>query len=274
MEGVIVRIISNLCTVDCGGVLYDCKPRGKFYHTNISPLVGDHVVIDEVNNYILDIKARKNYLDRPSISNVDTALIVTSVKKPELSLSLLDKMISNVTYKGIEPIICFSKTDLLSFKEKMELRKIIKYYNKIGIKCTVNNKLNRITKLLDGKIVVLTGQTGAGKSTLLNKLNPSLNLKTDEISEALGRGKHTTRHAELFKYKNSLIADTPGFSALDISHIPKDELKNTFIEFDLNCEFKDCKHMNEKNCMVKKYVNVGKILKSRYDNYKKFMGEK
>lgn len=273
MEGTIVRIISNLCTVDCGGALYDCKPRGKFYHTNIFPLVGDHVVIDEVNNYILDIKERKNYLDRPSISNVDAALIVTSVKKPELSLSLLDKMISNVTYKDIEPIICFSKTDLLSFKEKLELKKIIKYYNKIGIKCTTNRKLGKITKLLDGKIVVLTGQTGAGKSTLLNMLNPSLNLKTDEISEALGRGKHTTRHAELFKYKNSLIADTPGFSALDITHIPKDELKNTFVEFNLDCEFKDCKHMNEKNCMVKDYVNAGKILKSRYDNYRKFMGE-
>ena len=127
--------------------------------------------------------------------------------------------------------------------------------------------------MLDGKIVVLTGQTGAGKSTLLNKLNPSLNLKTDEISEALGRGKHTTRHAELFKYKNSFIADTPGFSALDITHIPKDELKNTFVEFNLDCEFKDCKHMNEKNCMVKDYVNAGKILKSRYDNYRKFVGE-
>ena len=120
---------------------------------------------------------------------------------------------------------------------------------------------------------MLTGQTGAGKSTLLNKLNPSLNLKTDEISEALGRGKHTTRHAELFKYKNSLIADTPGFSALDITHIPKDELKNTFVEFNLDCEFKHCKHMNEKNCMVKDYVNAGKILKSRYDNYRKFVGE-
>lgn len=273
MEGTIVKIISNLVTVEANGNLYDCKPRGKFYHEKISPIVGDIVEIDSENKYILKIKPRKNELARPLISNVDSCIIVTSVKKPDLSLNLLDKMLANVIYEKIEPIICFTKTDLLSFKEKRELKKTMKYYEKIGIKVTTNKKLSKLTKMIAHKIVVLTGQTGAGKSTLLNKLNPNLNLETNEISKALGRGKHTTRHVELFKYKTSLIADTPGFSALELNKIPKKELKNTFIEFNLNCEYKDCNHQNEKNCEVKKMVNSGKILKSRYENYLKFMGE-
>ena len=144
----------------------------------------------------------------------------------------------------------------------------MRYYSKIGIKVTTNNNLYKIKRIIKNKSLVLTGQTGAGKSTLLNKLDKKLNLATNEISEALGRGKHTTRHVELFKYKCSFIADTPGFSTLDLTNLTKEEIKNTFKEFNnISCPYKDCSHTNEKECIIKKLVEDKKILKSRYDNY-------
>lgn len=273
MQGKIVRIISNLCTVDVNGKLYHCKPRGKFYHLKLTPLVGDTVVIDEVNNYILDILPRKNELSRPMIANVDSCIIVTSVKEPSLSLLLLDKMLSIIIYNKINPIICFSKTDLLTKEELEELNKIYDYYNKIGIPTIFNTETDKLDALIKNKIVVLTGQTGAGKSSLINKLNPHLNLETNHISKALGRGVHTTRHVELFPYKESLIADTPGFSSLDLNKIKKEELKNTFIEFGNNCQFKDCMHLKEQNCNVKERVNQNIIMASRYENYQKMVSE-
>ena len=267
MEGKIIRIISNLYTISCDGSVYDCRARGKFRNDKLIPLVGDNVVIDEKNNYILEIKSRKNYLDRPMIANIDSALIITSVKKPDISLSLLDKQIILCLSNRIEPIIVFTKLDLLKKDEIKQIKEIIKYYKSIGIKVTTNKNLFTLKRYIKNKTLVLTGQTGAGKSSLLNKLDKSLNLATDEISEALGRGKHTTRHVELFKYKSSLIADTPGFSSLDID-LNKNELKDYFIEFkNANCLYKDCTHTNEKECRVKELVNNNKIMKSRYDNY-------
>ena len=261
MQVRVIKLISNKWTVEANNKYYECSSIGKFRYQKISPVVGDMVDFDLEKCIITNILPRKNELIRPPIANIDEAVILVSCKEPNFSSNLLDKMLANVIYEKIEPIICFTKTDLLSFKEKKELKKIMKYYEKIGIKVTNNKKLSKLTKMIAHKIVVLTGQTGAGKSTLLNKLNPNLNLETNEISKALGRGKHTTRHVELFKYKTSLIADTPGFSALELNKIPKKELKNTFIEFNLNCEYKDCNHQNEKKCEVKKMVNSGKILK-------------
>ena len=272
-EGKIVRIISNLCTVKVKDKLYDCKPRGKFYIQNKTPLVGDNVIIDIDNNYILDILDRKNSLNRPMIANVDCAIIVTSVKKPDLSLYLLDKLLCLVISNNIKPIICFSKIDLLSKEEYLEFKKIYDYYNSIGIDAIENIEIDKLNKLIDNKLVVLTGQSGAGKSTLLNKLNPNLNLETNEISKALGRGKHTTRHTETFKYNNSYISDTPGFSSLDLNNIDKEDIKNAFIEFGNDCYFRDCNHIKENKCVVKEKVNEGIILKSRYDNYVKMVDE-
>lgn len=267
MEGKIVKIISNLYTVSCNGILYDCYARGKFRNDKLTPYVGDNVIIDEENNYILEIKSRKNYLDRPTIANIDSALIITSVKKPDISLNLLDKQIILCLSNKIEPIIVFSKLDLLKKDEVRKVKNIIKYYKSIGIKVTTNKNLFRLKSYIKNKTLVLTGQTGAGKSTLLNKLDKRLNLATDEISEALGRGKHTTRHVELFNYKNSLIADTPGFSSLDIK-LTKEAVKECFVEFkNAKCPYKDCTHTNEKECNVKELVNNNKIMNSRYENY-------
>jgi len=275
MQGKIIKIISNLYTIQTEKETIECRARGKFRNDKITPLVGDYCTIDKENKYILEILPRKNFLERPTIANVDAALIVTSVKKPNLSLNLLDKMLSIITLNKIEPILCFSKIDLLSKQEKKELKKICKYYKEIGYQVVTNQNKNLLKKILKNKIVVVTGQTGAGKSTLLNKLDKKLNLKTDEISESLGRGKHTTRHVELFSFKNFYVADTPGFSSLDFNNNTKEEIRDSFVEFkNYRCSFKDCMHNKEKNCAVKDAVEKEKIRKSRYENYLDFIKNK
>lgn len=273
-EGHITRIISNLYTVETlDGCSYDCRARGKFRRDLLSPLVGDFVVIDSDNAYILEIKPRKNELSRPQIANVDIGLILTSVKSPNLSMNLLDKELLVVSAAGIEPIICLSKTDLLKGTELKEVKEIFKYYKRIGYKVVTNKNLFKLKHYIKNKTVVLTGQTGSGKSTLLNKLDRKLDLKTSPISKALGRGVHTTRHVELFKVAKARIADTPGFSALDLN-FSWEELKNLYPEFKgYNCKFDNCKHINEKQCGVKEAVENGKIRESRYENYLKFYEE-
>ena len=275
MEGKIIKIISNLYTIETSEGEIDCHARGKFRNEDITPLVGDKCIIDKDNKYILEILPRENELKRPSIANVDIALIVTSVKKPNLSFNLLDKMISIITINNIEPVLVFTKLDLLNKKELNDLKKTIKYYKSIGYKVITNKEYKKLNKILKNKIVVVTGQTGVGKSTLLNKIDKSLNLKTDEISESLGRGKHTTRHVELFKLKKFLIADTPGFSSLEFNNIKKEDIKNSFVEFKkYNCPYKDCMHNKETNCEVKTAVSKDEILLSRYNNYLEFIKNK
>lgn len=272
LTGMIIKNISDTYTVKAGNKLYDCKARGKFRNTGLTPLVGDIVEFDPENLYILKINSRKNELTRPSISNVDIALIITSVKKPDLSLYLLDKEITSILLEHIEPVICFTKLDMLNKEEKKELQKIMKYYKKLGYQVFTNQKLKPLIKYLKNKTVVLTGQTGAGKSSLLNKIDDKLNLKTGEISDALGRGRHTTRHTEFFLVKNMLIADTPGFSALDLDKYEKVEIRDSFVEFSkYSCEFKNCMHVKENNCEIKIQVKKGSILPSRYENYCNFI---
>ncbi len=275
MPGKIIKIISNLYTVKVGDNIYECRARGKFRNENITPLVGDNCLIDTENNYILEIQNRSNYLNRPAVANIDYAVILTSVKKPNLSLNLLDKMLSIVILNKIKPIICFSKLDLLERDEKKNIKNLSKYYQKIGIPVVFNNELRKLKKLLKGKVAVFTGQTGAGKSTLLNHLDKSLSLKTGEISEALGRGKHTTRHVELFEVEKCFLVDTPGFSALDINAFTPEEIRFSFQEFaNYPCKFPDCQHKNEKDCAVRQAVLDGKILKTRYENYLNFIEKK
>lgn len=274
MTGKIVRIISNLYTVSSEGKEYLCRARGKFRSDKLTPLVGDIVLFDEKQNYILEIKARKNSLTRPTIANVDSCIIVSSCKRPDFSSLLLDKMITNVYLNNVRPIICFSKYDLMTEEEQKEFDKIIKYYNDIGIKAFINTNIDELMLEIKDETVVLTGQTGVGKSTLLNKINPEFNLATNDISEALGRGKHTTRHVELFKVGSSLIADTPGFSALDLVNVDKMNIRFAFPEFrNEQCKFSDCKHIGEKGCYIEEQLKSGEILPSRYESYKRMMSE-
>ena len=274
MTGKIIRIISNLYTVSSNNKDYLWRARGKFKNDKLTPLVGDIVEFDENQNYILEIHERKNELVRPTIANVDSCIIVSSCKRPDFSPYLLDKMITNVCLADVKPIICFSKYDLLTEEEKLNFDEIIRYYNDIGINAFINTEIDTILKLIEGETVVLTGQTGVGKSTLLNKINPDFNLETNDISEALGRGKHTTRHVELFEVGKCFIADTPGFSALDVTEEDKLNIRFTFPEFENDlCKFNNCKHLNEKGCHIIEQVEEGNILKSRYESYKKMVSE-
>jgi len=272
MIGKIIKNISNDYTINSDGKLYICKPRGKFRNNNITPLVGDIVEFDEINNYIIDIKPRKNELIRPSIANIDSAIIVTSVKKPDLDTYLLDKNLTIISYNNIEPIIYFSKLDLLDEEELKKIKKIIDYYQKIGYQISTNTA--NLLNIIKNKTVVLTGQSGAGKSTLLNKINPELKLNTDEISLSLGRGKHTTRHTELFEINNTFIADTPGFSKIDFHDMSKIDIRDNMKEMFDNleyCKYADCMHLKEDKCKIKEMVSTGKILESRYINYQIFL---
>ncbi len=277
MEGIIIKNISNDYVVLCKNGEYTCKPRGKFRNDKITPLVGDNVVIDPDNKYILDIKPRKNMLIRPSVANIDQALIITSVKEPDFSTNLLDKLLVVITYNNIEPVICLTKLDLLNNSELIEIKKYIKYYESIGYKVILNTDKKELKEILKNKLTVITGQSGAGKSTLLNTLDKNLELKTNEISKALGRGKHTTRHVELYHIYDGLVVDTPGFSAIDLSDIPnigiRDNMKEMYDNLD-DCKYRDCMHIKEDGCAVKKKVETGEILQSRYNNYKSFIERK
>ena len=277
MDGIIIKNISNDYVVLCKNREYTCKPRGKFRNDKITPLVGDNVVIDPDNKYILEIKKRKNMLVRPSVANIDQALIVSSVKEPNFSTNLLDKLLVIITYNNIKPIICLTKLDLLKKSELKEIDAYIKYYSSLGYVVISNQDKKTIKELLKDKLTVITGQSGAGKSTLLNMLDKNLELKTNAISKALGRGKHTTRHVELYNIDGGLVVDTPGFSAIDLSDMPNIAIRDNMIEMyeNLNdCKYRDCMHIKEDGCAVKRKVENGEILISRYNNYKSFIERK
>lgn len=274
MQGIIIKILSDDYTVSSNNKLYVCKARGKFKKDKIIPLVGDICTFDEEKKYIIEIEKRKNELIRPRVSNIDQAVIITSVKEPEFSSNLLDKLLCIIEFNNIKPIICFTKLDLLNEEEQKNINKIINYYKKIGYQIFKNTEIEEIKEIFKGKKTVFTGQSGAGKSTLLNRLNPNLNLKTNEISHALGRGKHTTRHVELINIYEGLIADTPGFSSLEFIGMTNEDIRDNFIEFNLyrdECEYKDCMHEKEEKCAIKKELENKNILYSRYENYLKFI---
>lgn len=274
MQGKIIKNVSNDYTVLANNNSYICKSRGKFRNMHITPLVGDNVEFDEKAKYIMEILPRKNELVRPPVSNVDQAIIVASLKEPDFSTNLLDKLLTVVEFNNIKPIICFTKIDLLTKEELNELKPFLEYYESIGYKTYYNNNINSLKDIFKDKISVLTGQSGSGKSSLINRLDPNFNLKTDEISMALGRGKHTTRHTELMNVCGGYLADTPGFSAISFSNMEKSDIRDNFIEFNTYrhlCKYKDCMHNNELDCEIKNKVADNTILKSRYENYIKFI---
>ena len=273
MVGIIVKQISNDYTVKVNDKLYICKARGIFRNKGITPLVGDNALIDVNNKLITEILPRKNELIRPSIANIDQAVIVMSNKIPEFSLDLLDKLLCIIEYNNIKPIIYVSKTDLLNSDELYNLNKILTYYRNIGYMVYTDLKIKEVFK---NKTTVFVGQSGAGKSTLLNKLDSNLNLITGEVSTALGRGRHTTRHVELINSLGGLIADTPGFSKISFIGMNKEDIRDNFVEFNKyreECKYKDCMHDKEDDCEIKNKVDDLIILKSRYLNYLKHIKE-
>lgn len=264
------------------GTLFRTRARGNFRKKDLKPLVGDWVTFSAQTSkegYILAIDQRRNSIVRPPVANVDQVIVVTAVKMPDWSSNLLDRQLVALEEKNIEPVIYFTKTDLLTKAEMASFADIVAGYREIGYQVVWPDEafdqtsLKTVKKLLADKLTVLMGQTGAGKSTLLNHLSPELNLATGEVSQALSRGKHTTRQVSLIELYGGLVADTPGFSAFEVFDMPARELGQYFRELNdyaRNCRFRGCVHLNEPNCAVKEAVSQGKIMASRYDNYKLF----
>ncbi len=274
MQGQIIKISSNRHIVYSNGKKYNTIPRGKFRKEKLIPKVGDYVRFNDKTLVIEEILPRKNTFNRPMVSNIDRAFIITSLVNPDFSLGLLDKFIAHMELNNVDVVICLTKTDLIKEQTYEKIKELMVYYTNIGYKVITNKALDQIKNLIKDNTNVFIGQTGAGKSTLLNKLNPNWNLKTGEVSLALGRGRHTTRNVELYEFLDGKVLDTPGFSALDFSIYKKEDIKYAFKEFsNYTCPFKDCFHTKEKECSIKKAVDEGKIIKSRYDSYLKFYEE-
>ncbi len=273
MNGKIICINKSIHKVLLeNNTIIETRTRGKLRNNKIFPVVGDNVEVNINTKTIEKVFERKNYLLRPLIANIDKLLIVESTSIPVFSSYLIDKFLLIALSNNIEPIIIITKTDMISVKEKLEIKKYINYYRKLGIKVYINTSINKIKKEFTGSTVALCGQTGSGKSSLLNKIDASLKLKTGEVSASLGRGKHTTRLVELLEVNNGLIADTPGFSSLELN-LDKKEIKKYYFDFNKPCKYKSCLHVKEDGCKIIELVNKNKIPKWRYDNYIKFISE-
>ena len=268
-RGVIVRVVGGLFYVKDGDKIIKTTASGKLRDYRKVPIAGDLVNYDTTNEnegYIKSIEERKNRLVRPPVANIDQAIVVTSLVEPDFSSLLLDKLLVQILDNDIKPIIYFSKKDKV---------KNIDYYKSIGIDVFVGNSLNKdniveLEDLLKGKISIVTGQSGAGKSTLLNSFNEGLELKTGDYSSSLGRGKHTTREVEFLQICGGLVADTPGFSSMELE-IESERLAYVFPGFEegLNCKFRGCLHESEPGCKIKEMVDQKIILQESYDNYLK-----
>ncbi len=257
----------------------------KIFQKNKQDLkVGDFVEFDELEKgkaYITKLYPRVNDLVRPSIANIDLAIIATSVKEPEFNDNLLDRFLTILSFNNIDGVILFTKWDLLNDEEQEKMNDIVLYYESIGYKVlktsTKDENLEKVFKeLVNNKECVITGQSGVGKSSLLNLLNIDLNLETNDISKALNRGKHTTRHVELIPILGGWIADTPGFGTMEFIGMEEIDIAQSFSEFfkaSSLCKFKGCLHLNEPNCEVKKLIQDKQILESRYNNYLQFIEE-
>lgn len=272
-QGRIIKIVSNRYEVlDSNKIRVLCIAMGKL-RKHEAPLVGDLVEFERFSNQngIQKILPRKNALVRPAIANVDQAMIVMSCKDPDFSTTLIDRLIFLICYANIKPILCITKLDLIS--EDDPIHKQINEYLRSGYEVYQSGKgygSDEIIQVLHGKISVLTGQSGAGKSSLLNRIDPTFHLQTQEISKALGRGKHTTRHCELHEIAGGWVGDTPGFSSMDFSTMKIDVLASCIPDFQNDaphCCFRDCIHKNEPDCAVIEAVKNDKICKARHDHY-------
>ncbi|WP_058485319.1 ribosome small subunit-dependent GTPase A [Defluviitalea phaphyphila] len=283
VKGIITKGIAGFYYVKVEDKVFECKARGKFRNSNITPVVGDIVkIIPEESNLtgsIVEILPRKNILTRPSVANVDQAIIVFAAKNPDPNLQLLDRFLVLVEEQNLEICICINKIDIDKEKTYQEIKNT---YEKIGYKviltsAILNIGIDKLKNELFNKVTTFAGPSGVGKSSLLNAIDSSLSLKTGEISKKVKRGKHTTRHVELLNLKEeSFVLDTPGFSMLSLEHINPKELKNLFKEFlpynDL-CRFSQCSHIHEPDCIIKQKVEEGVIDAGRYKRYQMFYKE-
>lgn len=292
-EGTIVKALSGYYYVSpsAGGEPVRCRARGIFKKRGETPLVGDRVIFGETANgegTVQEILPRKTVLIRPPIANADLAVLVFSVVQPDLSLLLLDKFLVHVEHAGLDAVIVWTKTDLIPGGPEGErvrgrLEEATKLYRDIGYDVIATSApqgqgIEELARRLSGHLAVFAGQSGVGKSTLINALIPGLQLETSEISEKLGRGRHTTRHVELLALPGGgLIADTPGFSQLDFEELGIDEIADCFREFRAlsgGCKFRGCTHVREPGCAVTAALERGEVSASRYAHYTDFLAER
>ena len=284
IEGRIIKGIGGFYYVDTDNGLYECRARGIFRKNKITPLVGDFVkisVVDEENKkgVVEEIAERETELVRPPIANVNKALIVFAVKNPTPHLSLLDRFIVLAERENLEIVIILTKIDLDDDYTFEKIKNIYEPcgYKVIGVSNLEKKNIDKVKEELKDNTVVFAGPSGVGKSSLLNEIDKNFKLKTGDVSDKIKRGKHTTRHAELFELEfGGMVADTPGFSSLTLDDIEDVDLKDYFIEFDNydDCKFGSrCIHQNEPNCAVKEAVENGEIPKERYESYIQLLNE-
>lgn len=275
MQGIIIKSLAGFYYVEADGQVYQTRARGNFRKKGQTPYVGDFVDFsaeDQSEGYILKIHERKNSLVRPPIINIDQAVVIMSAKEPDFNANLLDRFLVLLEQKTIEPLIYISKLDLLEDCSQLDAYKAI--YEKIGYPFLYS--LEELLPHLENKVTVFMGQTGVGKSTLLNKIAPELALETGQISDSLGRGRHTTRAVSFYNVNGGKIADTPGFSSLDYEVKESELLNDCFpelAEVSQGCKFRTCTHTHEPACAVKLALESGQVAQSRYDNYLQFLSE-
>lgn len=275
-KGIILKVVGgNFYVLDQDKVI-KTTASGKLRDYRKIPVAGDIATYETTNEnegYIKSIEPRKNKLVRPPVANIDQAIVVTSLVEPDFSSLLLEKLLVQIIDNNIKPVIYFSKKDKVDDLSKFE--KYFEYYRSIGIDVYVGNSLGEeskesVAKIFENKISIVTGQSGAGKSTLLNSINNTLNLKTGDYSHSLGRGKHTTREVEFLNVEGGLVADTPGFSSIELD-VDSERLAYIFPGFDegLNCKYRGCLHESEPGCKIKQLVEENRILEESYNNYLK-----
>ncbi len=276
-DGIIIKSSGGFYYVELSdGTIIECRAKGKFRKLNLSPLVGDNVSVEygtDLKGTVVSINDRINSFIRPPVANIDRFIIISSVVSPEPNLYIIDKLTALSYFHDVKPLVIFTKCDLDESDRYTEI------YNRSGIESfgvSVMSCMNldRFRDIISSGFSVLTGNTGVGKSSLLNACDPSLNLATGEISDALGRGRHTTRTVEMFRVSGGRVMDTPGFSSLDGRDgeiIRKEQLAYCFPEFEAytdDCRFPDCSHLNDKGCAVREAVSKTLIPISRYESYK------
>lgn len=275
MQGKIIKSLAGFYYVESDGRIYQTRARGNFRKKGQTPYVGDDVEFsaeEHSEGYILAIHDRKNSLVRPPIVNIDQAVVIMSAKEPDFNANLLDRFLVLLEHRHIQPVVYISKLDLLD--DMIAMDQIRRQYEAIGYEFCYS--LDELLPHLAAKITVFMGQTGVGKSTLLNKIAPELALETGDISDSLGRGRHTTRAVSLYDVHGGKIADTPGFSSLDYEASTPEELNAAFPELkemSRQCKFRSCTHTHEPDCAVKAAVERGDIWQVRYDNYLQLLSE-